>query len=306
MNSIERVVMKAEAQGEEQALNDVEKTVLTYREKGFPLREIAQLAGISVSTTKRILRKHGLTKKPPPPWTDSEIKFLTENYTTSTAKSIAEKLGRSICSVYAVAEKLRSIKIKSWSGEEIQFLKDNYGKIDSEEIALKLGRSYDAVIRKATQLKLSRLPREQLNLSETDKAYIAGILDGEGSISAIKTNCSKIDGYGVKLAVCYNTYQKLIETLRRKIPTTWISVESRENPKHRMRWSLNITNPPDILHLLEQLLPYLVVKRRQAECAIEFLKLRMSKPKRSPYTAEEIALWKMIKEENGRNGRGRD
>lgn len=107
-------------------------------------------------------------------WTEEEVNFLKENYSTADSKTIASVLGKTRDCIYVKAsalglkrpnaaeqrrkeERSRRCKINSqaprWTSEEIKFLKDNEGKMTLREIAEKLGKSYSATSCKKMSLK---------------------------------------------------------------------------------------------------------------------------------------------------------
>jgi len=103
-------------------------------------------------------------------------------------------------------------------------------------------------------------------LSPTDAAYIAGFLDGEGSIMLINK------GKRVNLRVV------LAQSIRGRAVLDWISSvigagisvnKNTPNPKHAvgLTW---VCNGRVAELLLKQLLPYLKIKHCQAELALEF------------------------------------
>lgn len=108
-------------------------------------------------------------------------------------------------------------------------------------------------------------------LTEGQKAYIAGILDGEGCIHiSRKTDKTMRYGYCYRLSVSVtNTSLELLEWLR--VTTDLGSVTDVKHPNPRAKpyaiwstWSLQSRQ------LLEACLPYMIVKKDQATLAIEF------------------------------------
>lgn len=111
------------------------------------------------------------------------------------------------------------------------------------------------------------------NLKEVDKAYLAGFLDGEGSISICRSkpnNHWRYRTYRYTLEVTVtNTNKKIIELLANLFEGSWMRIRHHNNPVWKdaycIRWaSVKAKN------LLEMLLPYLIIKKKQAELAVEF------------------------------------
>lgn len=142
-------------------------------------------------------------------WEDWEVEILRKEYPYAPLNVLAEKLKRTEKSI---SNKASILKLKkktkyrrggdtrglSWSDEEIEKLKRYYPTATKEEL-LKLfpNRNLTAIMAKAEGLDIYRrvpqwLDTSNINeLSETDKAYLAGLIDGEGSIAIIKNHVSK-------------------------------------------------------------------------------------------------------------------
>ncbi len=112
--------------------------------------------------------------------------------------------------------------------------------------------------------------REDTTIKETDLAYVAGIIDGEGCVQIQKVkphNREKSEQYKLQLRV-YNTDRSLIEYLNQLFPAyTYDGSEKRNNRRKQFCWH---ANGKKTVIILQQVLPYLVVKKEQALLAIEF------------------------------------
>jgi len=114
------------------------------------------------------------------------------------------------------------------------------------------------------------------NLTETQKAYIAGFIDGEGTISISKTGYVSTSGennYTTLLRVG-NTNKEVLETIRNwtglgyvKIFSTKWSTE-RKNNKPLWKWQMAANQMRELLPVI---LPYLLIKKRVAKLALELL-----------------------------------
>lgn len=118
-------------------------------------------------------------------------------------------------------------------------------------------------------------------------AYAAGILDGEGSISASpSSHCPKSIRIFVSVAMCDS---RPIEFLARVFGGAAKELKRRTNAgKPIFRWALYCSKAADFLELV---LPYLTVHQERAQTAIRLA--RMAKPrgvaKGHHFTDEEIA-----------------
>ena len=141
------------------------------------------------------------------------------------------------------------------------------------EIARRVGRSLHAVTHYAYRMGWSQhSPSETYDLlTEIEKSYIAGIIDGEGhiEIGLGKVGVSKQTRWSVSVVVA-NTHFGLLEWMQRRLPGSYINTRQRRNPKPQWRpiWSLRIHRRGSVRALLTQILPYLVVKRERAMEAI--------------------------------------
>jgi len=88
-------------------------------------------------------------------WKFNEINFIKKNARTFTAKEIANKLNKSLGSIYQKAYKLQiPLRKDYWRKDEIEFLKNNYEKIGIRKISKILNRSYYSIHKKARRLNL--------------------------------------------------------------------------------------------------------------------------------------------------------
>jgi hypothetical protein len=95
-------------------------------------------------------------------WTNKEIQFLKDNYSSLTIKECSLKLNRtygatkSMTSILELKRPGRAIAVSalSWTGQEVQFLKDNYYELGAKKCSLKLNRTSGAIKRMASLLGL--------------------------------------------------------------------------------------------------------------------------------------------------------
>ena len=115
--------------------------------------------------------------------------------------------------------------------------------------------------------------------AQSNAAYLAGFMDGEGSFSVVKTYQIKrrVDGSKIK-SIRYHLHVKIANTNREVLQ--WIAYrfggqisvkKPRENWKQR--YDLTITGNQCTEKFILTILPYLIVKRRQAQVALDFARL---------------------------------
>lgn len=103
-------------------------------------------------------------------YSETELKYLKENFTKYTNKQLAEYLGKTVGSISNAARKLELVKQphKPWTQEEDDYLKANYEKMTSQEIGKKLGRNIHSINARRDVLKLIRNP----NWSKDEEYYL--------------------------------------------------------------------------------------------------------------------------------------
>ena len=110
-----------------------------------------------------------------------------------------------------------------------------------------------------------------MELTETEKAYIAGFLDGEGCITIFKRNRYKVPLYVPSIQIT-NTNQEILKWIKLKVRKGRIiklKGESRKSFwKDTYRWIL--TNRKDMFEFLKMIFPYLQVKEKQAFIIFQF------------------------------------
>lgn len=111
----------------------------------------------------------------------------------------------------------------------------------------------------------------QIKIQKTDLAYIAGFLDGDGSIIVqIKNRKDTLRGWRLMFTICF--YQDT----RHEKPLLWIQKRlgigyiSRRNDGIT---ELRINGYEKTRKILEQLYPYVKFKKKQTDCVLKILKL---------------------------------
>lgn len=149
-------------------------------------------------------------------------------------------------------------------------------------------------------------------LTDAEAGYLAGIIDGEGSIHIRykKPDLSYPVGdrrrwgaWACRITV-NNTNADLIEWLQEKFPAHRVAYAIK-NPKHKPLHEWRILGKK-AAPVLEAALPYLVIKRRQAEIALEFISTMGTTGRRgheSPVHARRLELEAEITELNRRGMR---
>ncbi len=131
-------------------------------------------------------------------------------------------------------------------------------------------------------------------LTMTQAAYIAGFLDGEGSIILYRRETS------ISMRVVFsNTKINALEWIKKSIGVGVIITHRHENPRHSDSSHLQL-QADAAESLLSQILPYLIIKKEQAEIAIDFHK-KLRDPKQKSDPSWQVETMTKIKSLNQRN-----
>lgn len=133
-------------------------------------------------------------------------------------------------------------------------------------------------------------------------SYLAGLVDGEGSICISKYFDKKSGKLRIQPHFEITTSDSIITPFLKENFNGCIIVRKRkiynENWHDANMWM--ITGNDNIINILEQMLPYLQLKKEQAELMIEFCKSRnISFRKRREeryFTTREIEIYEKLKE----------
>lgn len=143
-------------------------------------------------------------------------------------------------------------------------------------------------------------------------AYIAGIIDGEGSlsISRVKRSKTKSTPYGGERLQAKITISNKSRALMKFLTKVLRDLSSYRpydfnNPLRKgQAYILEIGKLSNVVIFLETIYPYLVVKKKQSEVLMDFCKRRMKKlPKghlnsQRKYTVEDFQSYEFIKRLN--------
>lgn len=133
-------------------------------------------------------------------------------------------------------------------------------------------------------------------------AYMAGIMDGEGCVCICKGRDSVCRrGYHIYLEVTVgNTNEWLIQWLKLQFGGTAHKTLGKRNQRDWWTWSVSANKS---VEFLKSLLPYLQIKRPQAELAIQFqskMRHRSSTGLTDKEAAEQEGARLLMRKYNGR------
>jgi transposase len=241
-------------------------------------------------------------------WTNDEIKFLKENYEKMEKDELAKRLGRTRKALIVKMCRLRHGKAsngREFAPPRKELLEQLYlvEKNTPFEIAKKFKVSSSTVRRWLScygiPIRRPYTSNVKADLSETEKAYLAGYLDGDGTITVNIDKRSKARRkYGVHYDVSLISKNKeFIKKLQEMVGgnvRSFIYEDSRDKKKG---YKLGFTNQASALAFLEAVSPYLILKKKQAELMVKFLEDRLN-ARRLKGNAAIISeeSWKIIEE----------
>jgi hypothetical protein len=201
----------------------------------------------------------------------------------------------------------------SWLPEETKALVEHWG-IQNKAILLSLlpKRNWNAIKLHAKKLglklstpwdtyygKVFEKTKVVIKLTETERSYLAGLIDGEGSISFSQSTAKGRAFLCVPKLMISNTSEELCKWLSEKLSVVPLR-QSRQklNPKWRTVYVHRIVGY-SMAPILEAILPYLVIKRKQAELMLAYFKERSTHCGQG-YTDKELELADQIRNLNQR------
>lgn len=248
-------------------------------------------------------------------WSESDDKFLIENYTVMPSPQIAMALHRSISSIRHRAVRL-GITVPNppshpeWTATEDEFLRTHYATMTAPELAQYLRRDIRNIRKRAVKLNLTFVdariarwldPANVPQMTPYQIGYLAGIVDGEGTISIHRVHPTGRDGqfrYQPIMSIA-GTDIRLSEYLNATLDATQNShIRRRNRPEHKPQmvtgWYGYRCYP--IIKLVE---PHLLIKREQAQIVMRYIESRAEMPGyQLPYTDEQHELYGRIRQLN--------
>lgn len=140
------------------------------------------------------------------------------------------------------------------------------------------------------------------NLSRDDAIYLAGIIDGEGSIMLEQQSGGR--PYYVPKVAVYNTNYRLMEWLLsviEPIPRCITRSTIRRKSHWKISYQMDVRGVGSVYSLLVKVEPFLKLKDENARLLIEYCEGRIGKRKRSGKVSErEKEIYQRIRELNRR------
>jgi hypothetical protein len=116
-------------------------------------------------------------------------------------------------------------------------------------------------------------------LSQLELGYVIGLIEGEGTISLSyhghSNDYRKRRRWDVYVKIS-NTDKRILENVKSIVGAGNIRLHDRKikRPKSKPEYCWSINQHSDIEKLLEQIGPFLIIKKEQANLALEYVKIR--------------------------------
>jgi hypothetical protein len=115
-------------------------------------------------------------------------------------------------------------------------------------------------------------------MTSQERAYIAGIIDGEGTITLSRAHANEMPAPKVSVA---NNNLPLLNWIKEKVGTGVIITRSKRAPHHGSQYVLDISDN-SALKLLAEVKEYLIIKKPHAELLV--LQYKAVTPRNGRYT----------------------
>lgn len=155
------------------------------------------------------------------------------------------------------------------------------GGLADDEIAEKHSMCISPICARRVKLNLKANPRKDIikfpKIPKTTLAYMAGILDGEGSVMIKKHHSKDCINPGYSERICVrNTNKEVIELFRKFFkgcfaPENKVHQSKSGFKRYKLMYSFDAVDKNAYI-VVEMLYPYLIIKKKQAGCLIELRK----------------------------------
>lgn len=131
-------------------------------------------------------------------------------------------------------------------------------------------------------------------MTEIEKAYIAGIIHGEGSIMLQRFHTNQYPAPCVSIA---STTIELLTWLKDTIGYGVIIKKKNYNPeKHKLSYSF-VIKQNNAIKLLEDIYPYLIIESKRKRAEMIITQYKALTPRNGRYTEEQLAKKESFYEE---------
>lgn len=145
-------------------------------------------------------------------------------------------------------------------------------------------------------------------MSIADWAWVAGFVDGEGSIGIHRAADPRIGrhSYRAALQIGNTNRDALVRVAEIMGVTNAITQLAPQTERHATQWHFQVRERSHLWRILPQIEPYLVIKRLQAQLTLFFVASRLTHRGRgryAPFTPQELRCYEVLREANRRGPR---
>jgi hypothetical protein len=231
-------------------------------------------------------------------WTDEDRAIVRDQY-TNYGPNIPALLGKYSSRAIEMCAYRQGIRTREfWTDNEDKFILDQYPMHGGEIHRLMPGRSRVAVVTRAARLGVRQGILPEWTPSEgvrnVDIAYLAGFIDGEGTISINRVS----KGRYIKARVGYCNSNENVVRFCAQITGSKVLLSHRPDRRHSDIYLVNICAREKVLGVLKTIRPYLIAKKAQADAVIEFLEMQEYRIGKGPPSDREIELERICEKLN--------
>jgi len=126
------------------------------------------------------------------------------------------------------------------------------------------------------------IPRRK-HASETEKAYFTGFLDARARFTAYIRSLKRRRNRQIDTLVRIDSTNLDILLLLQSYFGGTVIVQNRSDVHRQKIYAWQLRDKNDIAYMIEQILPYLKLKRKQAALLMQYCKSRLEKIKEDPF-----------------------
>ena len=124
-------------------------------------------------------------------------------------------------------------------------------------------------------------------MTELEKSYIAGIIDGEGSIMLQKFHKNQFPSPYVSIA---STTIELLEWIKEKVGYGIIKNKKNYNPENHRNCYSYILKYDDAIKFLEDIYPYLIIKSKKMRAFLIINEYKNVTPRNGRYSSHMLKI----------------
>ncbi|KYH32862.1 hypothetical protein CLTEP_22290 [Clostridium tepidiprofundi DSM 19306] len=122
-------------------------------------------------------------------------------------------------------------------------------------------------------------------MTEEEKSYIAGIIDGEGSIMLIKFHSNQYPSPCISIS---STTIELLEWIKFKTKVGTINKKKNYNPQKHKKSYTYCVKYNDAINLLKEIEPYLIIESKRKRTKLIIEKYKKVTPRNGKYSKEML------------------